>query len=108
MTTKQVLDILSKKTYLVDKTNEDNIIPLNDHYFGVETTKNSIYILLDFYDIAIGDKSIDIYKISNEELESSKELMGIDVVKVADKDEYDLVCRHINSYVDNLPGWQIP
>ena len=63
MTFDQVLNILCKKSYMVDKSNDDNIIPLYgssevESTYSIETTKDFAYIIMD---CDIKDGPPDIY-----------------------------------------------
>lgn len=84
MTIEEALNILCKKTYLVDKSNGDNIIPL-DQLYGVDCTTDNTYII---FDCDIKDGIPDIYRLLPD---MDKETMGVNVEKVPYGDEYKAI-----------------
>ena len=100
MTTEQALDILKNKLYLIDKTN-DKAILLKNHHFGVETTPETVYIILDISDV-ISKDSLTIYKISDKELYNARYDIELSAKKVIEEDEYMHIYKHAKIFVDNL------
>ena len=98
MTIEQALNILCKKTYLVDISNEDNIIPL-DQYYSVEVTKDTVFII---FDCDIKDGIPDIFKVSNDVLINTKDIMGVSVMKVTDNEEYRQVYSHMKTFENEV------
>lgn len=90
MTIEEALNILCKKTYLVDKSNEDNIIPL-DTFYGVECTQENTYII---FDCDIKDGIPDIYRLLPD---IETETMGVNVEKVPYGDEYKSIHTRIET-----------
>jgi hypothetical protein len=90
MTIEEALNILCKKTYLVDKSNEDNIIPL-DQLYGVDCTADNTYII---FDCDIKDGIPDIYRLLPP---IETEIMGVNVEKVPYGDEYKAIYTHMKT-----------
>ncbi len=84
MTIEEALNILCKKSYLVDKSNNDNIVPL-DQFYGVDCTADDTYII---FDCDIKDGVPDIYRLLPP---IETETMGLNVEKVTDSCEYESV-----------------
>ena len=90
MTIEEALNILCKKTYLVDKSNEDNIIPL-DQLYGVDCTADNTYII---FDCDIKDGIPDIYRLLPP---IETETMGVNVEKVPYGDEYKAIYNRMKT-----------
>ena len=96
MTIEQALNILCKKTYLVDISNEDNIIPLDEYNtYSIEVTKNTVYII---FDCDIKDGIPDIFKVSDDVLIETKDIMGVSVEKVTNEEEYKRIYGHMETF----------
>ena len=100
MTFDQVLNILCKKSYMVDKSNDDNIIPLYgssdaESTYSIETTKDFAYIIMD---CDIKDGPPDIYKVTEDYLYTNIESMGVIVEKVIDPKELNTIYSHIDTF----------
>ena len=99
MTFDQVLNILCKKSYMVDKSNDDNIIPLYgssevESTYSIETTKDFAYIIMDNID----NRLPEIYKVTEDDLYSNIESMGVIVEKVIDPKELNTIYTHIDTF----------
>ena len=99
MTFDQVLNILCKKSYMVDKSNDDNIIPLYgssevESTYSIETTKDFAYIIMDNIDNSLPE----IYKVTEDDLYTNIESMGVIVEKVIDPKELNTIYTHIDTF----------
>ena len=99
MTFDQVLSILCKKSYMVDKSNDDNIIPLYgssdvESTYSIETTKDFAYIIMDNTDNSLPE----IYKVTEDDLYTNIESMGVIVEKVTDPKELTTIYSHIDTF----------
>lgn len=100
MTFDQVVNILCKKSYMIDKSNDDNIIPLYgssdaEATYSIETTKDFAYIITD---CDIKDGPSEIYKVTEDDLYTNIESMGVIVEKVTDPKELDTIYKHIIAF----------